>query len=92
MIHAMEKWKYGIEIGGKCYNNLRYEDDVAFMAMTDDNVQQLLNYFGKPSGRFVLSLNAKKTQFIVIDRHTYIINIIYNGAPWNKSNSSFTWV
>ena len=33
------------------------------------------------SERFGLSLNAKKTQVMVIDRHTSTINIMYNGAP-----------
>ena len=33
------------------------------------------------SERFGLSLNAKKTQVMVIGRHTSTINIMYNGAP-----------
>ena len=30
--HALEKWEDGIEIGTKHYNNLRFADDVAFLA------------------------------------------------------------
>ena len=70
MIHALEKWKDGIEIGCTFYNNLRYADDA--------------------SERFGLSFNTKKTLFMVIGRHTCSINIMYNGAPWNKLYSSFT--
>ena len=33
------------------------------------------------SERFGLSLNAKKTQVMIIGRHTSTINIMYNGAP-----------
>ena len=82
--HALEKWEDGIEIGGKYYNNLRYADDVALLATTEGNLQQLVNYVGKASARFDLSLNAKKTQVMVIGRHTSSINIMCNGAPLNK--------
>ena len=76
MRHALEKWEDGIEIGGKLYNNLRYADDVALLAMTEGKLQELVNDVGKE--RFGLSLNAKKTQVMVIGRHTSSINIMYN--------------
>ena len=42
MRRALEKWEVGIEIGVKYCNNLRYiADDVALLAMTDGNLQQL---------------------------------------------------
>ena len=81
MRHALEKWEDGIEIGGRLYNNLRYADDVALLATTEGNLQQLVNDVGKASERFGLSLNAKKTQVMVIGRQTSTINIMYNGAP-----------
>ena len=61
MRHALEKWEDSIDIGGKYYNNLRYADDVALLATTEDNLQQLVNYVGKASERFGPSLNTKKT-------------------------------
>ena len=90
MRHALEKWEDGIEIGGKLYNNLRYADDVALLATAEGKLQELANDVGKASERFGLSVNAKKTQVMVIGRHTSSINIMYNGAPWNKLNSSST--
>ena len=81
MRHALEKWEDGIEIGGQLYNNLRYADDVAILATTDGNLHQLVNDVGKASERFGLSLNANKSQAMVIGRHTSSINIMYNGAP-----------
>ena len=66
MRHALEKWEDGIEIGGKCYNNLRYADYVAHLTTTEGKLQELVNDVGKASERFGLSLNAKKTQVIVI--------------------------
>ena len=74
----MGRWH---EIGGKLYNNLRYADDVALLATTEGKLQELVNAVGKASERFGLSLNAKKTQVMVIGRHTSSINIMYNGAP-----------
>ena len=81
MRHALWKWEYGIEIGGKLYNNLRYADDVALSATTEGKLQQLVNDVGKASERFGLSLNAEKTQVMVIGRHTSSINILFKEAP-----------
>ncbi len=90
MRHALEKWEDGIEIGGNFYNNLRYADDVALLATTEGKLQELVNDVAKASERFGLSLNAEKSQVMVIGRHTSSINIMYNGATWNKINSSST--
>ena len=81
MRHDLEKWEDGIEIGGTFYNNLRYADDVALLATAEGKLQELVNDVGKASERFGLSLNAKKTQVMVIGRHTSSINTMYNGAP-----------
>ena len=81
MRHALEKWEDGIEIGGKLYNNLIYADDVALLATTEGKLQELVTDVGKASDRVGLSLNAKKTQVMVIGRHTSSINIMYNGTP-----------
>ena len=57
---------------------------MALLATTEDNLQQLVNDVGIASERFDLSLNAKKTQVMVIGRHTSSINIMYNGAPMEQ--------
>ena len=49
----------GIEIGGKLYNNLRYADDVALLAMTEGKLQELVNDVDKASERFGLSRRLK---------------------------------
>ena len=90
MIHALEKWEGNIEIVGKYPNNLRYADDVALLATTEDNLQQLVNDGGKSAERFDLSLYSNMIQVKVIDRNTSSIDIMSNGSPWNKSNRSFT--
>ena len=79
MRHSLEKCEDGIE--STFYNNLRYTVDVAILARIERNLQQLVNDVGKASERFGLSLNAKKTQVMVIGQHTYSINIMYNRAP-----------
>ena len=84
MRHALKKYEDGIEIGGTYYTNLRCADDVALLATTVGNLQQLVNDVGKASERFGLSWNAKETQVMVIGRHTCSINIMYNGAPLDQ--------
>ena len=81
MRHALEKLEDGIEIRGTYYNNLIYADDMALLATTEGNLQQLVNDVGKASEPIGLSWNAKKTQVMVIGRHTCSIDIMYNGAP-----------
>ena len=89
MRHALEKWEDGIEIEGQFYNNLRYADDVALLTTTEGNLQQLVNDVSKASERFDLSLTAKKTQVMVIGRHTSSINIMYNGAHLEQVKQLF---
>ena len=54
---------------------------MALLTTTERNLQQLVNDVGKASERFDLSLNANKTQVMIIGRHTSSISIMYNGAP-----------
>ena len=58
---------------------------MALLATTEGNLQQLVNDVGKASEHFGLSLNPKKTQVMVIGRHTSTINIMYNGAPLEQA-------
>ena len=73
---------------------------MAHLATTEDNLQQQVNDVGNASARFGISLNTKKTQVMVIGRHTSSINIMYNeaaveqvkqliylGASFNESES-----
>ena len=77
LVQGLEKWEDSIETVGKYYNNLRYADDVALLTTTEDNLQQLVIGVGKASERISLSLNANKTQVLVIGRHTSSINIYF---------------
>ena len=63
MRHALEKWEDGIEIVGTFFNNLRYAYDVALLATTERNLQQLVNDVGKASERFGLSLNQRSYSY-----------------------------
>ena len=45
----MGRWHIGV--GGKCYNNLICADDVALLATTEYNLQQLVKYVGNASER-----------------------------------------
>ena len=41
-VHGLDKAQAGIKITGRNINNLRYEDDAAFMAESEEELQSLL--------------------------------------------------
>ena len=58
----------GITIGGRLINNLRYADDTALLADTNQNLQHLMDAARKGSEDMGLSMNMKKTKTMVISK------------------------
>ena len=51
----------GVHLGGTNYNNLRYADDTAVIADSEEKLQRLLNVVTKESERLGLKINCEKT-------------------------------
>ena len=62
----------GIKIGGKIINNIRYADDRVLIAATEKELQTLVDIINDESEKMGLSLNAKKTETMVISKKTVI--------------------
>ncbi len=60
--------KEGIKVGGVNITNLRYADDTAIIADTEEKLQALLDIIVKESERMGLSINKKKTFSMVISK------------------------
>ena len=58
----------GITIGGRTINNLRYADDIALVAISEKDLQHLLNTINEKSQAVGLGLNTKKTVTMVISK------------------------
>ena len=58
----------GIGIGGVKINSLKYADNIALIAETEEELQDLEIIIHKESGNMGLSLNIKKTEAMIISK------------------------
>ena len=74
----MDEAQAGIKIAGRNINNLRYADDTALMAESEEELKSLLMKVKEESEKVGLKLNIQKTKIMVsgpitswqIDRET----------------------
>ena len=69
MRNALEEFSRSVRVGSKTIPNLRYSDDVVFIAGKMDELQELVNKVRDASIQFGLALNANKTKVMKIYRH-----------------------
>ena len=58
----------GIELGSRWYNNLRYADDAALFADSEEGLQRIVDSVNEESERIGLTINCKKTFSMVISK------------------------
>ena len=58
----------GIKVGGYNFNNLRYADDTVLIAGNQKDLQRLVDIINEESVKMGLSLNAKKTETMIISK------------------------
>ena len=61
---GLEEAQAGIKIPGRNINNLRYADDITFMAESKEKLKSLLMKVKKDSEKVGLKLNIQKTKII----------------------------
>ena len=62
---GLEETKAGIKIAGRNINNLRYADDITFMAESEEELKSLLMKVKEESEKIGLKLNIQKTKITV---------------------------
>ena len=62
---GLEEAQAGIKIAGRNINNLRYADDIPFMAESEEELKSLLMKVKEESEKFGLKLNIQKTKIMV---------------------------
>ena len=63
-ITGMEEAQAGIKIAGRNINNLRYADDITFMAESKEELKSLLMKVKEESEKVGLKLNIQKTKIM----------------------------
>ena len=61
----MDEAQAGIKIAGRNINNLRYADDTALMAESEEELKSLLMKVKEESEKVGLKLNIQKTKIMV---------------------------
>ena len=59
---GLDKAQAGIKIAGRNINNLRYADDITFMAESEEELKSLMMKVKKESEKVGLKLNIQKTK------------------------------
>ena len=84
---GLEETQAGIKIAGRNINNLKYADDTALMAESEEELKSLLMKVKEESKKVGLKLNIQKTKFMAsgpitswqIDRET-VVDFILGGS------------
>uniref|UniRef100_A0A8D8SJ40 Craniofacial development protein 2 n=2 Tax=Cacopsylla melanoneura TaxID=428564 RepID=A0A8D8SJ40_9HEMI len=66
MTKALEEERGGININGRPVNNIRYADDTVLLAETMEDLQRMLNNVIQASEESGLTLNTKKTKYMIV--------------------------
>ena len=61
---GLEEAQAGIKIAGRNINNLRYSDDITFMAESEEELKSLLMKVKEESEKVDLKLNIQKTKIM----------------------------
>ena len=61
---GLEETQAGIKIAGRNINNLRYADDITFMAESEEELKSLLMKVKEESENVGLKLNIQKTRIM----------------------------
>ena len=61
---GLDEAQAGIKIAGRNINNLRYADDTALMAESEEELKNLLMKGKEESENFCLKLNIQKTKIM----------------------------
>ena len=84
----LDKAQAGIKISGRNINNLRYSDNITFMAESEEELKNLLMKVKEKSQKVGLKLNIQETKIMVsglitswqIDGETVATKFIFSGS------------
>ncbi|KAI5746880.1 hypothetical protein M8J77_008501 [Diaphorina citri] len=92
MAKALEHETGGIKINGIAINNLRYADDTVLLAENTEDLQRMLNNVIQASQERGLTLNTKKTKYMVITKTNVPDVPLYAGGDRLEKVNSYNYL
>ncbi|KAI5755057.1 hypothetical protein M8J77_013699 [Diaphorina citri] len=82
-INEMKENTNGVKINGQNIHSIRFADDIALLAESEQDINQMLNYLNQTLNKYKLKINAKKTKSMVISKtdHNIIANVKIENEP-----------
>ncbi len=79
----------GIKVGGRNINSIRYADDTALIAATEEDLQQLLSSVEETSKTIGFSINSEKTKVMLVSKTStdQNVKILSNHKPLEQVKS-----
>jgi len=89
ILRRLEDVKEGVLVNGMVINNIRYADDTALIANSEEGLQKLVNIVTEASLEEGLEINCKKTFCMVVckSQQTPKCNVKCNNAPIEQVDS-----
>ncbi len=84
---ALDGLNLGIVINGEDINNLRYADDTVLPTGSAENQQTLLDHVNAVSNRYGLTINTRKTKFMVVSRKNVDARLFIAGEEVERVHS-----
>lgn len=91
MKKALEGEEKGVRINEKPVNNIRYADDTVLIAETLEDLQCILNKVVAASEENGLTLNVKKTKFMIISKKQQVNGNIFMITSLNEYINIIIW-
>jgi hypothetical protein len=80
MSEAMEDIDEGVSVGGELIKDVRFADDQAMMACTEQGLQEVMDGLNGTAKRYDMKINVKKTKSMVVSRDEgRTVNIVIDG-------------
>ena len=92
MAYALHETNVGANIQGHTINNLRFADDIALIAESEEELQTLVDKVHHSSSTLGLKININKTEVQNISKEPKHIHIMIDGKELTQvDNFTYTW-
>ena len=91
MLNALYDQDIGARINGHIINNLRFADDIALIAETEEDLQKLVTLVSSSSSQLGLKISITKTQVQVVGKEPEQVNITVDSQTLEQVKS-FTYL
>ena len=83
----------GVKINGEKIKTMRYTDDTAVIATSEDELQRMMHKIQAKCDEYGMSLNTEKTKVmkIMANENDTVLPSRLKAYKWNKSKNISTW-